>query len=266
MLSYDSVDCKTNFSQIEKTIVRAKKEWEAIFDALPDMVVLVNSEGRIARCNHAMIKAVRSTYGDLIGKVFLEYFPEAAVANANGIELQLFAEKRWYRVFSLNVNLGADLIYHLFLFQDISNRKKLELEMLREEQLFEALFLTLPESAAVIDSRGKVLTVNPAFADLFGYALSEATGYPLDTLLTAKEFMTDLPVLFQSAKDSARQFTLKCRHRDGSTLMTMATGLPIRLNGIDHGGLILFKKAQSPSFWQGFGGTATDAGHESLRG
>jgi PAS domain-containing protein len=38
---------------LEETISRGKREWEAIFDSLFDMLLVTDEQGRIVRCNKA---------------------------------------------------------------------------------------------------------------------------------------------------------------------------------------------------------------------
>src|ERR1041385_4750042 len=40
---------------LSATVARGKKEWETIFDAFSDLIFVTDSNGRIIRCNHAVI-------------------------------------------------------------------------------------------------------------------------------------------------------------------------------------------------------------------
>jgi PAS domain-containing protein len=59
---------------IEETIGRAKRTWEATFDAVEDMVIVVDHKGAILRCNQAVIKNLNTTYQKIIGKDFASTF------------------------------------------------------------------------------------------------------------------------------------------------------------------------------------------------
>ena len=53
-------------------ISRGKKEWEATFDAVADLIFMVHSNGNIVRCNKAVINKLNSSYKTLIGSPFLD--------------------------------------------------------------------------------------------------------------------------------------------------------------------------------------------------
>ena len=240
MLSYDAVESKKSFSQIEKAVLRTKKEWEATFDAIPDMLILTNSDGRISRCNQATIKTFHSKYGDLVGHVFSEFFPEARGANAAGIDIQLFEERHWYRVYSIPVAIGADQKNHVYLFQDISKRKVYELEILKEEQYYEALFRTNPDCMVVLDLNHSIRQINPAFEKAFGYTQIESKGLLLDQLLSPVESLQSSaePILANGEKTVGRIW--QCRKKDGSRTAYQYDELPVLLNGINHGWVATF--------------------------
>ena len=40
---------------LSETIARGKKEWEATFDSLADLIFVVDGQSKIIRCNHAVI-------------------------------------------------------------------------------------------------------------------------------------------------------------------------------------------------------------------
>src|SRR5262249_12833351 len=57
---------------LSAVIARAKKEWEQIFDAVSDPVLVVDENGRIIRCNHAVIDRLNTTFQNVVGRPFSE--------------------------------------------------------------------------------------------------------------------------------------------------------------------------------------------------
>lgn len=58
----------TEHRQGEIAIQRAKQEWEATFDAVPDLVAVVGTDMRIKRVNRALAERLDCHPGDLVGK------------------------------------------------------------------------------------------------------------------------------------------------------------------------------------------------------
>src|SRR6266542_6937941 len=70
---------------------------------------------------------------------------------------------------------------------DITDRKQAEAELLREKTFLEALNAESPVAIVVLDNDGEIVSVNPAFENLFGYKSIEVVGRNLDNLVTTEE-------------------------------------------------------------------------------
>ncbi len=53
---------------LSRTLHQAKKEWETTFDTLSDPVFIIDGDGKIIRCNHAVIDRLNTTFLKLIGR------------------------------------------------------------------------------------------------------------------------------------------------------------------------------------------------------
>lgn len=51
-------------TSFEAAILRAKREWETIFDSVSELLILVDSEGIIQRSNKTAVERLKSTYVD----------------------------------------------------------------------------------------------------------------------------------------------------------------------------------------------------------
>ncbi len=65
------------------------------------------------------------------------------------------------------------------IYEDISERRKVEKQMTREKALFERVLLDSPDGIAIFNSEGVVTRTNPAFEHLFGLDPGDALGHPL---------------------------------------------------------------------------------------
>ncbi len=53
-------------NRIEIQITRAKKDWETTFDAVRDLIFIVDEAGSLVRCNRAVSSELKKSYQDLI--------------------------------------------------------------------------------------------------------------------------------------------------------------------------------------------------------
>lgn len=232
--------------QAEANITRAKKEWEATFDAISDLILLTDSTGKIIRCNRATIEKLNISYNQLIGRNIEEVFPgviepvqKKALTKTQVIPMpSLYG---WFEVTGFPFQDSENQAGTIYIFHDIAQRKKAEAEIQRQKQYFESIFQNNPVAIVTLDLNGHIVACNPAFEQLFGYRQAEVIGGKLDELITSPEF-----------RERAHEFSRRVRHgelihsvskrltRRGELLDVEIFGVPVIVNGQEVGVLNLF--------------------------
>ncbi len=82
---------RSNQRKIEQAIHQGKREWEAAFDAVSDLIILSDIEGRVSRCNRRVVQHFNCSYQELIGKRITELFYGTTPPACNAF---LFPENR----------------------------------------------------------------------------------------------------------------------------------------------------------------------------
>jgi len=59
-------DQNSKAAELEKTLERGKREWEATFDAVQHGMIVTNDEGIVIRCNKAATQKLQTTFEQLI--------------------------------------------------------------------------------------------------------------------------------------------------------------------------------------------------------
>ena len=232
--------------QAEANIIRAKKEWEATFDAISDLILLTDSNGKIIRCNRSTIQTLKTSYVDLIGKNIEEVFPgviepvqKKALTKTQVIPMpSLYG---WFEVTGFPFQDGENQQGIIYIFHDIAQRKKAEAEIQRQKQYFESIFQNSPVAIVTLNLNGHIVACNPAFERLFGYTQAEVLGGKLDEIITSKEF-----------RDGAFEFSRRVRQgelvhsvskrqtRRGELIDVEIFGVPVIVNGQEVGVLNLY--------------------------
>ncbi len=233
------------YAKIENAVVRAKKEWEATFDRIPDLLVLTDAGGNILRCNRSTIDRLQTTFQSILGKhlsVFLRgrYLPHINVDDLVGVEVQLDGLNDWFKLTCCNVPLENQTDSLLYIFQDITRQKFYKNEILKQKEFFESLFKNNPVAVVTLDLDEKIKSVNPAFEELFGYSEGEVIGQNLDTLIA--------PHNLEEAADYTRKVitggmvhSLTKRYRkDGSAVEVEVAGVPVIVEGKQQGILAIY--------------------------
>ncbi|PKN98656.1 MAG: hybrid sensor histidine kinase/response regulator [Chloroflexi bacterium HGW-Chloroflexi-4] len=236
---------ESEFSKIETAVLRAKKEWEATFDRIPDMLVLTDADGIILRCNRSTINKMNTTYHKILGQPISSFFsnnltPQVEIDDLVGVEVQINGVGGWYKLTRCQVPLAGNDNSLLYIFQDITRQKHDENEILKQKEFFESLFQYNPVAVVILDLEEKISSINPAFEGLFGYTAGEVIGKKLDPLV-APETLQEAADLTRTVLDGGTVRGLASRQRkDGTKVDVEFAGVPVIVEGKKQGILAIY--------------------------
>lgn len=102
----------------------------------------------------------------------------------------------------------------------------------REREYFEVLVRNSPVAIVVLDADHRILSCNPAFEQLYGYAQSELAGQHLDDLITTEETRLEaVSYTVQASEDRAVQGFGQRRRKDGSLVEVEVLAVPVVIDG-----------------------------------
>lgn len=136
--------------EIEEAIHRAKHEWEQTFDAVPDLIAIIDGQQTITRANRAMAERYGCRTADLIGRKCYDVMHGAACVPNSCPHHRLLQDKQEHvqeiheellgRSFDISVSPLLDPAGNLkacvHVARDITARKKAEEERLLLEEQF----------------------------------------------------------------------------------------------------------------------------------
>jgi len=157
--------------EARESLVRAKEEWEATFNAVPDLIAILDQEHRIVRVNQAMAAALGLNPEDLVGRHCYEVMHRLdAPPNAFCPHSQTVCDGREHtaevheldRDFLVSTTPLKDQegrpIGSVHVARDITELKQAE-EVIRRLANFPLLN---PNPVLEVDDEGRVLYANPA--------------------------------------------------------------------------------------------------------
>ena len=125
----------------QEAVRRGKAEWEAVFDAVSDLIIITDADGVISRCNGRVNDYFPGGYGAIIGKRIDEVFfggaqPEGQVFRfVHSMQSEVDEDisfpnlKGWFNVASYPMRFeGADRTGLVFIIKDITKRREVEEE------------------------------------------------------------------------------------------------------------------------------------------
>jgi len=125
---------------------------------------------------------------------------------------------------------------------DLTERRRMELEVRRQREHFRSLFANSPEGVVSFDFRGAVVDVNSAFERMFGYRCEDVVGRKLDDLIVPKGLEKEAREATRRALRGSVSVPETTRRRaDGSTIRVSISGAGVILDGKKTGGFGIYR-------------------------
>jgi PAS domain S-box-containing protein len=174
---------------LEKILERGKQEWESIFDAVQDAILVVDSHGRIIRCNRSATRLLHKPFDQLVNTsiehVLLGAPQDTAIrlVSLHG-EVQIPVLGGWYDITRYAIDLDEGNKGMIFTIRDVTERKNNEAIIRQQKDYLQALINHSPVAIVTLNKEQDILSCNPAFENMFGYHHDEVMGRSLDDLST----------------------------------------------------------------------------------
>ncbi|WP_333873846.1 PAS domain S-box protein [Methylobacter sp.] len=234
------------FTYLGIKIAHARVRINAILASTSQGFVMMDQNGIITECNHAMQvlmgidkqSIVGKFYGDLIiadnsGAMQDNYRMEAKLNRPDGRVLPCL----------INSNSVTDddgeILYSFALFSDISKRIAAETDLREREMQFRALLESTPDPMVIVNSHGLIDMVNHQAEELLGYTKNELLSEPVNILLADGEhdLYSKLHENYMHAATQTRpvskQHELSIKTREGKKVPVEASFSPINTsNGL----------------------------------
>ena len=102
----------------------------------------------------------------------------------------------------------------------------------RQKQYFEDLVLNNPVAIVTLDNEHNIVSCNPAFEQLYGYAQHEVTGRNLDELISTATTRSEAVAITQHVLDEGAMRSIGQRRRkDGTLVEVEVLGVPVLVEG-----------------------------------
>ena len=175
----------------EAEIIRVKEEWERTFDAVPDLIALIDVNHRIIRANRAMAERMGSTPEQVVGQPCYEamhglsapadFCPHSKLLASGKEQRAEIVEERLHGTFDVSVTPLRDATGHLVgsvhVARDITERKQAEEALRASATRYRWLFEAARDGIFILDAEsGMVVDVNPFLIEMLGFSREQFLG------------------------------------------------------------------------------------------
>jgi PAS domain S-box-containing protein len=171
--------------------------YKALFDDLPDCLLLYDQSGRIVDATRSALELFGYSRDELAGLGLADLFPEEAgatiKAELRGIfshriaRFELTCRKKSGQQFPAEISASRCRVAGEHLIQiivrDVEETVKIVSYQREKDEITRAILGCALDSIISLDDRGTVLEFNPAAEKMFGYTRQEALGSPIADLV-----------------------------------------------------------------------------------
>ncbi|SMC24251.1 PAS domain S-box-containing protein [Desulfacinum hydrothermale DSM 13146] len=186
----------TGQKMAEEALERARREWEHTFDAVPDLIAVMDTERRIRNVNRAFRERVGESNGNLLDEPCYKILHGLERAcndcclreddeRGSACEKEVYIDKLGAYFHSIGAPVFDDLnnlTGHVIVLRDITEQKKAEEALQQAHQELGQLFSAISSILIGLDAERRILRWNKAAEEIFALSSEEVTGRALDEL------------------------------------------------------------------------------------
>ncbi|MFD0681500.1 MULTISPECIES: PAS domain S-box protein [unclassified Paenibacillus] len=188
--------------KLEAALHTSVNTFTTLLESIPFAVIMLKADWHISYVNKTAETIFKQ---DIVGRNLWMLFPEAVDSPFykefhRSMEERIYTylhqcygpEKRWYEVSCQPTKEGICLF-----IRETTLLKKQENAYLETKLQLDAIIKHAPDAISILDLQYRILTVNPAYTDIFGFSEDELLGKP--PLIIPEELTLETNALFQQA-------------------------------------------------------------------
>ncbi|SHO43481.1 PAS domain-containing sensor histidine kinase [Desulfopila aestuarii] len=139
-----------------------------------------------------------------------------------------FGKEAWFDGSLSCFEIGGEK-HLLFLFNDISDKKRLEQQLVQRHAEFQAIFNSITDAIVFVDLDRRIIRVNPAFELTFGYAFQEIAGETTQFLYANHdEYFQQGKIRYNKNRHSSHPiYEIEYKRKDGTFFSAETLGVPV---------------------------------------
>ena len=210
-----------------------------------DGILILDNKDRIIESNEAFQRIFQYKKEEIIGLLINDVVANKDMKDAYEISSQVIhggtaqvetKRKRKdlnlidVKVIAFPIMLEAKQVGMCYIYEDISQKKYAEKELELQRLYFKQLFENSPEAICILNHEDRIIDVNTAFKNLFGYSRKELIGYPINHRIVQTNSIDEANQISQGAMNGeVIEFETKRMKKDKSLVEVCILAYPLIL-------------------------------------
>ena len=237
----------TSRKQSEEALKESEEQYRDLFENANDLIWLSDLDGKYIMVNRLFEDLLGYSKEELDGKqsIFavakedreksIEFYQRTVNGESNEFIANVVRKDGKRRVFWLKLRPiyeNGKVKFVQGMGRDMTLRKQAEEALSEQKAYFEHLFESSPEAVVVASVDGKILQINRAFSEMFGYSEEEAIGKLMDELVSTDEILKEATKYTkQVAAGKDIRLESKRKTKSGKLLDVSILGTPVIIEG-----------------------------------
>jgi PAS domain S-box-containing protein len=220
------------------------KEYRDLVENVSDIIYKTDDRGYFIYVNPTASRVTGFSEGELLGKHFTKLIRidfQTSILTYYKKQLQ-YRERSTYHEFPIISKSGQEIwvgqtvdlsinerkeIYFFSMCRDITDRKKIEKQLLLNEEKYKSILENLELGLLEVDNEGIVIKAYPQFCQLTGYSEDEIVGKDANRfLLTPDSFELMQEQLKKRAEGKSSVYEVKIIKKNGDPIWVIISGAP----------------------------------------
>ncbi len=213
-------------------------QYKALFHQSPLGVFVYDNNYKITECNKQIVKILRTSRENLIGLDFQKVKDQRILpAISQGLKGKNAEYVGYYQATTSDVVIWAHLKISPLLdnsgkviggigsFVDLTDYKKAEIELEKNEKQYRDLFNSVKDAILVVDNKLNITNCNPAFSEMFGYSIKQIKGKKAHMIYADRDQFRETGLNLKDYITKRNQYSISKYRKKSGKIFTGETNL-----------------------------------------
>ncbi|MBU1584151.1 MAG: PAS domain S-box protein, partial [Proteobacteria bacterium] len=241
-------------SQADQDLQKERKTLSTILESNPHGIAFINHVGQHLYINSSFTKITGYTLNDIPTKKkwFEKVYPDEDYRKmvsdtwekdrlhqgiAKTREFRIRCKNGQSKVIEFRANFLKDET--IFMFTDITHRRKAEESLQESEKTLKAIFEANPDPVVVYDINGHPIFLNSAFTDFFGWTLNELKGKRIPFVPKDQESIAQTKIKGIYETGNPAKFETKRLNKKGVAIDILLSAAVIKDDPLKYSGMVV---------------------------
>ncbi len=189
----------TEQKQLEEVLTKTRSQQQALLDNIPFLAWLKDKNGKYISVNTPFADYYNLKPEDIIGKTDFEILPKELAERSYKTDLEVFEtgkrnhvedvsetseSKKWIEIYKSPIfNAKGDLIGLTGISREITDRKKLEEAIVKNEEHFRSLLQYSSDAITILDKDGNITFESSLKNRILNFSIEELIGKPFRNII-----------------------------------------------------------------------------------